>query len=185
VAAPIQEKGRGHQVFPTSGPLSGHLNLDLRDLTQRIAEFDSDLYCYVLTSVKSHDGRFEQTGSSPNYQGGLISLPYPPANGGCAPPEIWGHRRLHRLHRSRLHSQATHLPGRCRPSIRQTVPRPTTDPDLPPLSKPASAAAFRWSRVQAPHGYLPPCQHAVVDSRLIPGVFPANDYALADQERFE
>lgn len=70
----LQEKDRGYQVFPASGPLYNALNLSGRDLIQRLGEIEGSVYCYIVTSVKDRGGLFVQTGSAPNFQGGLITL---------------------------------------------------------------------------------------------------------------
>src|SRR6185312_15613746 len=74
MAAPIQDKARSYQVFPASGPLSDNMNLTTSSLTQRIGMIGGEVYCYILTSVKYFDSRFVQTGSGPNFQGGLLTL---------------------------------------------------------------------------------------------------------------
>ena len=70
----LQEKDRGYQVFPASGPLHDALNLSGRDLIQRLGEIEGSVYCYIVTSVNDRGGLFVQTGSAPNFQGGLITL---------------------------------------------------------------------------------------------------------------
>jgi len=63
-----------YQAFPDAGPLTGNINLDANGLIRRLGRIGGDVYCYVLTTVKSIEGRFGQTGSGPNFQGGLITL---------------------------------------------------------------------------------------------------------------
>ena len=64
------------QPLPTSGPLTKNVDLSLASLRQRI-EKSSDgraVYPYVVASVHYDRGRFGQTGCSPNFQGGVITL---------------------------------------------------------------------------------------------------------------
>lgn len=51
-------------------------DLSLAELKQRIGStgLDSDMYYYVVSTVKLAQGRFCQTGSAPNFQGGRLSL---------------------------------------------------------------------------------------------------------------
>lgn len=70
----LREYDRGYQVFPASGPLHDALNLSGRDLIQRLGKMEGSVYCYIVTSVKDRGGLFVQTGSAPNFQGGLITL---------------------------------------------------------------------------------------------------------------
>ncbi|WIG61408.1 MAG: hypothetical protein OJF49_004156 [Ktedonobacterales bacterium] len=68
---------RGHssyQAIPISGPLFGNVNLDFSSLNERIGEMEGTVYCYIVRTVMYRDGRFVQTGSGPNFQGGLITL---------------------------------------------------------------------------------------------------------------
>jgi hypothetical protein len=74
MAASTVERYPRHQPFPASGSLSGGVNMDLRRLTQSLGVMTGTVYCYVVTTVKYADGQFVQTGSAPNYQGGLITL---------------------------------------------------------------------------------------------------------------
>ena len=66
--------GSRYQSFPTSGLLSGNVNVDQYDLIQRIGEFEGCVYCYIVRTVKYEGKRFVQHGSAPNFQGGLITL---------------------------------------------------------------------------------------------------------------
>lgn len=62
------------QPFPRSGSLAANLNLDLDRLRARTGTGRDTVYCYVLTSVCCDDMGFVQYGSSPNFQGGVITL---------------------------------------------------------------------------------------------------------------
>lgn len=64
------------QPFPTNGPLADKLGLPLPVLKSNIGETDSRAYSYVLSTVGiDHDATtFEQHGSAPNFQGGVLSL---------------------------------------------------------------------------------------------------------------
>ncbi len=67
----------GHQPFPEHGQLSKNLNLTADGLRSRllVPEFrDANVYCYVVATVKSGGPGFVQTGSAPNFQGGVITL---------------------------------------------------------------------------------------------------------------
>ena len=52
--------------------------LDIDELRERIAAAGSPdhmtVYGYVITTVELRDGLFDQTGSGPNFDGGLITL---------------------------------------------------------------------------------------------------------------
>lgn len=62
--------------MPSSGPLFGTMNLDFGSLTEQIGVIEGEdiVYCYIVRTVTSRDGWFVQTGSGPNFQGGLITL---------------------------------------------------------------------------------------------------------------
>ena len=64
------------QPFPTSGPLSDNLGLPLPVLKSSIGMTDTRAYSYVLSTVgiDNDTSTFEQYGSAPNFQGGLLSL---------------------------------------------------------------------------------------------------------------
>jgi len=49
-------------------------NLSLKELVQKLREEKGEVYAYVLTTIKYENGEFIQTGSAPNFQGGLITL---------------------------------------------------------------------------------------------------------------
>lgn len=63
-----------YQPFPPSGLLRGNINLDVDQLIQRLGTGRGEVYCYVVATVRYEDGQFVQTGSAPNFQGGLITL---------------------------------------------------------------------------------------------------------------
>jgi hypothetical protein len=64
------------QPFPTSGPLADNLGLPLPVLKFNVGKTDSRAYSYVLRTVGiDYDATtFEQYGSAPNFQGGVLSL---------------------------------------------------------------------------------------------------------------
>lgn len=62
------------QSFPQRGRLKKTLNVNLAALRRRLASESNDVHPYVVASVKYETGRFIQTGSGPNFQGGLITL---------------------------------------------------------------------------------------------------------------
>ncbi len=71
------EEGRQTvQPFPTSGSLADNLGLPLPVLKSNICMTDARAYSYVLTTVKIEKDAttFEQHGSAPNFQGGVLSL---------------------------------------------------------------------------------------------------------------
>lgn len=57
--------------------LSIATNLSIEELRTRIAQVgasDEDVYAYVVRSVRPANGEYVQTGSAPNFHGGLITL---------------------------------------------------------------------------------------------------------------
>ena len=64
------------QPFPKSGPLRKNFDLTLSALSRRIGESSDGraVYPYVVATVHDDEGRFQQTGCSPNLQGGVITL---------------------------------------------------------------------------------------------------------------
>lgn len=69
------------QRFPSSGPLKENMNLSLVDLKSKIGPLADKTALkkvvrrYVVNTIyKGPNGVFEQTGSAPNFQGGLITL---------------------------------------------------------------------------------------------------------------
>jgi len=63
------------QEWPRYGKLKKNMNKTLDDLKKILKEEDGLVYGYVLTTVKGDgSGGFVQTGSAPNFQGGLITL---------------------------------------------------------------------------------------------------------------
>jgi hypothetical protein len=64
------------QPFPQTGLLARHLNQSLVSLGARIGSklLERPLYSYIVTSAKLVDGELWQTGSAPNFQGGVVTL---------------------------------------------------------------------------------------------------------------
>lgn len=64
------------QPFPKNGTLAENLGLPLPVLKAEVGETWSRAYSYVLTTVKlDHESTsFEQHGSAPNFQGGVLTL---------------------------------------------------------------------------------------------------------------
>ena len=64
------------QPFPISGPLAENLGLPLPVLKAEIGKAEARTHSYVLSSVKlDHETTtFEQHGSAPNFQGGVLTL---------------------------------------------------------------------------------------------------------------
>jgi len=65
------------QPFPQQGMLARRLDQNLPGFTDKSppSSWGPDpVYAYVLTTVKVENNGFRQTGSAPNYQGGLITL---------------------------------------------------------------------------------------------------------------
>ena len=64
------------QPFPKDGVLASNLNWSLGRLRQRIGEGREAAYSYVVKSIKLKRGStvFEQSGSAPNFQGGVLTL---------------------------------------------------------------------------------------------------------------
>ena len=76
-------KGRGglregdYQPMPQSGQLAANVNLSLEGVRERIVPFLEDMvYAYVVASVEHnpYENRLYQTGSGPNFQGGVVTL---------------------------------------------------------------------------------------------------------------
>jgi len=66
-----------YQEWPTKGTLKKNMNLPLRELKKRINDINTDeteIFMYVMTSVKMKDGEFKQEGSGPNFEGDIITL---------------------------------------------------------------------------------------------------------------
>lgn len=63
-----------YQPYPHNGRLMGALNVNLATVSKILLAEVADVYCYVVASIKCRDGRFVQTGSAPNFQGGVITL---------------------------------------------------------------------------------------------------------------
>ena len=61
--------------MPSHGRLYNNLNLPPKRLKDRIAPFlDYEVYSYVVETVKYDGNLLYQTGSGPNFQGGMITL---------------------------------------------------------------------------------------------------------------
>ena len=63
-----------YQPFPTTGRLMSNMNLGFAKLNTKIGFVQAEVYCYVIATIKNQNGHFFQTGSAPNFQGGLVSL---------------------------------------------------------------------------------------------------------------
>ena len=64
-----------YQHMPSQGRLAKSLNLPHEALLERIDPFLEDtVYSYVVDTVEYENGRLYQTGSGPNFQGGMITL---------------------------------------------------------------------------------------------------------------
>lgn len=62
------------QRWPVKGPLKENMNKSLEYIRELLSKEKTPLYAYVLTTVKVIDGHLVQTGSAPNFQGGVITL---------------------------------------------------------------------------------------------------------------
>jgi hypothetical protein len=62
------------QAFPDAGLLRANMNLDRGSLAQRLAGIQAHVYCYIVATVVRRNGLLAQTGSGPNFQGGLLTL---------------------------------------------------------------------------------------------------------------
>jgi hypothetical protein len=62
-----------YQPFPAKGQLKRNLKSYL-ELQMALPGQDGCVYCYVIETIKNDGGRFRQTGSGPNFQGGRITL---------------------------------------------------------------------------------------------------------------
>jgi hypothetical protein len=62
------------QPFPHTGRLQQNMNLSLGELREIIDDTQATVYSYIVATVKNPEGRFIQTGSAPNFQGGVITL---------------------------------------------------------------------------------------------------------------
>lgn len=64
------------QPFPSGGLLGENLNLSLPQIADRIGSIVGEAYSYVVTTVvwNQASSAFEQWGSAPNFQGGLLTL---------------------------------------------------------------------------------------------------------------
>lgn len=64
------------QPFPSGGLLGENLNLSLPQIADRIGTVESEAHSYVVSTVNwNHETTtFEQHGSAPNFQGGVLTL---------------------------------------------------------------------------------------------------------------
>jgi hypothetical protein len=62
------------QQFPDHGPLYCNLNIHLHCLKKRLRNVGDEAYSYVVTSVELKERIFEQRGSGPNFEGGVLTL---------------------------------------------------------------------------------------------------------------
>jgi hypothetical protein len=64
------------QPFPISGPLADNLNTPLPVIARQLRDSQARAYSYVVRTVKLNAAtqQFEQRGSAPNFQGGVLSL---------------------------------------------------------------------------------------------------------------
>ena len=64
-----------YQPMPSQGKLASNLNLEGKDLLERMAQFRrNEVRAYVVTTLDLQGGYLRQLGSAPNFQGGLITL---------------------------------------------------------------------------------------------------------------
>ena len=64
-----------YQALPTTGKLAENLNMRPGELSERLDPFRSSaVYSYVVDTVQYEEGLLYQTGSGPNFQGGLVTL---------------------------------------------------------------------------------------------------------------
>jgi hypothetical protein len=63
------------QPWPKTGRLAANPDLYLADLDKLLPEIDNTpVYSYVIQTIQRRGNGFAQTGSGPNFQGGLITL---------------------------------------------------------------------------------------------------------------
>lgn len=62
------------QPWPDSGQLAKNLDLRIEDLQKVLNGEEGTVYVYVVATIKNKKGQFIQTGSAPNFQGGMITL---------------------------------------------------------------------------------------------------------------
>ena len=64
-----------YQPLPIDGKLAENLNVHPEELVERLSPFrNSKVYYYVVDTVECEEGRLYQTGSGPNFQGGMVTL---------------------------------------------------------------------------------------------------------------
>lgn len=70
-----EKDGNSCQEFPPkSSKLGKNMDLSLSELKSLCFDRESQVYAYVVTTVKEKNGSFCQTGCAPNFQGGHITL---------------------------------------------------------------------------------------------------------------
>jgi hypothetical protein len=62
------------QEFPTEGELEANMNLTREELLDKLKNEKGEIYGYLVKTVEHMNHEFCQTGSAPNFQGGLITL---------------------------------------------------------------------------------------------------------------
>jgi hypothetical protein len=68
----VVTKSQPSQRIPTAGAFVA--NLDFPALREKLRGQSGVVHCYVVRTVEYPEGEFIQTGSGPNFQGGLITL---------------------------------------------------------------------------------------------------------------
>ena len=63
-----------YQKWPTTGILKDNINKTLTELKKVLRNEEGPVYAYILTTVEYNQSNFLQTGSAPNFQGGLLTL---------------------------------------------------------------------------------------------------------------
>ena len=63
-----------NQVWPTFGILKKNIDLRLTELMKKMSNDENEVYSYVIRTIDYKGGRFDQSGSAPNFQGDIISL---------------------------------------------------------------------------------------------------------------
>jgi len=66
--------GKWFQAYPSSGSLARNINMPLPDLRRILSGVNGEVYCYVVDTVEYDGEWFQQTGSGPNFEGGIITL---------------------------------------------------------------------------------------------------------------
>jgi len=63
-----------NQPFPRTGVVAENMNRDLKSLRAMLQEQHGHVYGYVVDTIQYAGEAFVQTGSGPNFQGGIITL---------------------------------------------------------------------------------------------------------------